>query len=63
VKTVAAHVGNTRPPELRWERRPGVAQVGWFDRIKPTLSKREASATPVAFRDMLLSIARQADLR
>jgi hypothetical protein len=47
-----------RPPELRWDRRPGVAQVGWFDRIKPTLSKREAMATPVAFRDMLLDLAR-----
>jgi len=47
-----------RPPELRWERTPGSAQVGWFDRIKPTLSKREASATPTAFRDALLDIAR-----
>lgn len=37
----------------------GEAQVGWFDRIKPTLSKREASATPPAFRDALLRIARQ----
>jgi len=45
------------PPEMRWERRPGDAQVGWFDRIKPTLSKREASATPTAFRDALLALA------
>lgn len=48
------------PPELDWRRMPGTAQVGWFDRIKPTLSKREASATPPAFRDALISIARSA---
>jgi hypothetical protein len=48
------------PPELDWRRPPGTAQVGWFDRIKPTLSKREASATPPAFRDLLLSVARSA---
>jgi hypothetical protein len=47
------------PPQLNWARNPGTAQVGWFDRIKPTLSKKEANATPVAFRDALLSIARQ----
>ena len=49
-----------RPPELDWTRKPGVAQVGWFDRIKPTLSKREAMSTPPAFRDMLLDLARRA---
>jgi hypothetical protein len=53
-------VGAERPPELDWSRRPGVAQVGWFDRIKPTLSKKDASATPRAFRDMLLNLARRA---
>ena len=50
--------GDSDPPELDWSRKPGRAQVGWFDRIKPTLSKREASATPLAFRDMLLDLAR-----
>jgi hypothetical protein len=34
------------PPLLAWARHPGSHQVGWFDRNKPTLSKREASATP-----------------
>lgn len=34
--------------------------AGWFDRIKPTLGKKAASATPPAFRDVLLSIARSA---
>lgn len=48
------------PPELDWSRKPGTHQCGWFDRIKPTLSKREASRTPLPFRDLLLSIARGA---
>jgi hypothetical protein len=47
-----------RPPLLDRRAPSGTAQVGWFDRIKPTLSKREASATPIAFRDLLLDIAR-----
>jgi hypothetical protein len=53
-------VGAERPPELDWSRRPGRAQVGWFDRIKPTLSKKDASATPPVFRDMLINLARRA---
>ena len=52
-------VGETAPPELDWSRAPGTSQCGWFDRIKPTLSKREASATPLAFRDLLLHLARR----
>jgi hypothetical protein len=46
------------PLELRWERTPGTHQVGWFDRNKRTLGKKEASATPTAFRDELLRLAR-----
>lgn len=47
-----------RPPfDLRWAREPGTHQVGWFDRNKPTLSKREASATPRAFADELIRLA------
>lgn len=46
------------PPPLDWSRSPGTHQVGWFDRIKPTLSKKEASATPPAFRDALIGLAR-----
>jgi hypothetical protein len=49
-----------RPGPIDWSRKPGVAQCGWFDRIKPTLSKREASATPPAFRDLLIAIAENA---
>lgn len=48
------------PPPLDWSRPTGTHQVGWFDRIKPTLSKKAASSTPPAFRDALLAIARSA---
>jgi hypothetical protein len=46
------------PPDLDWTQAPGTHQVGWFDRIKPTVGKREASRTPIAFRDLLISMAR-----
>lgn len=49
-----------KPLDLSWERKPGTHQCGWFDRIKPTLSKREASATPIPFRDALIALARSA---
>lgn len=53
-------IGNP-PLELDWTQRPGTHQVGWFDRIKPTLSKKAASATPPAFRDdVMLALARRA---
>lgn len=50
----------TCPMELNWSRTAGTHQVGWFDRNKPTLSKKQAIATPPAFRDVLLTIARGA---
>jgi hypothetical protein len=59
-RTWLFYAGVVRPSELDWSRPSGSHQVGWFDRIKPTLSKREASATPPRFRDSLLSLARSA---
>jgi len=44
-------------------REDGTHQIGWFDRSKPTLSRAEAAATPPAFRDALLGLARSAHLR
>lgn len=57
--------GANVPAEMRWERPIGSHQVGYQDRRgkarnKPTLSKREANATPVEFRDALLALARNA---
>lgn len=53
------------PPALKWDRPVGTHQVGFQDprgkaRNKPTLSKREASATPLEFRDALIAIAHRA---
>lgn len=50
-----------RPPfELNWTRKPGTHQIGWFDRNKPTLSKKEGSRTPPAFAETLVALAEQA---
>ncbi len=58
-RTWLLYVGNPPPHEMNWARESGTHQVGWFDRIKPTLSKSEASRTPPAFAEALLSLARQ----
>lgn len=55
--------GGPLPLQLRWNRPVGTHQVGYHDqrgkdRNKPTLSKREANATPIEFRDELLRLAR-----
>lgn len=54
--------GNTKPLDLRWDRPIGTHQIGFHDqrgpeRNKPTLYKREANATPEAFRDELIRLA------
>jgi len=54
--------GDLPPPELNWERPVGTHQVGFQDqrgkaRNKPTLSKAEANATPIKFRDALIAMA------
>jgi hypothetical protein len=51
-----------RPPELDWRREPGEAWIGYRNKNpnqKPTVTAREACATPPAFRDALLDIARK----
>lgn len=56
-RTWLFYVGRN-PPDLNWSREPGTHQIGWFDRKKPTLGKKAANATPPAFRDALLNLAR-----
>lgn len=56
-KTWLFYCGRNPPLEGRWERPRGTHQVGWFDRKKPTLSKREANATPDAFAQWLVDLA------
>lgn len=57
-RTWLYYVGAIEPSDLSWEQFPGTHQVGWFDRIKPTLSKAEAIKTPPAFAELLISLAR-----
>jgi hypothetical protein len=56
-RTWLFYSGLSDPKQMRWERNPGTHQVGWFDRIKPTLGKKEAIRTPPEFRDALLGLA------
>ena len=54
--------GEGQPEELDWSQPIGTHQVGFQDqrgkdRNKPTLSPREANATPIRFRDALLRLA------
>jgi hypothetical protein len=65
-KATWLYVVGERPPELDWSRPKGTHQIGFHDqrgpdRNKPTLGRKEASATPLPFRDLLLSIARTAN--
>jgi hypothetical protein len=56
-RTWLLYCGKQPPFELNWSREPGECQIGWFDRNKKTLSKREASATPLAFAEELIRLA------
>lgn len=56
------YVGKVPPLDGRWERNPGTHQCGWFDRIKPTLGKRESSESPPEFAAWLVTLARRARL-
>ena len=52
------------PNEFRWDRPRGACQVGHYDQRgkaanKPTLSSRDARATPPEFRDALIRLATQ----
>lgn len=58
-KTWLVYVGEQPPFELRWARREGTHQIGWFDRNKPVLGKREAALTPLSFARELVRLARR----
>jgi hypothetical protein len=52
---------------MRWERPHGTHQIGFHDqrgkeKNKPTISGKEASATPVQFRDALIALAKHAKI-
>lgn len=56
-RTFLLYCGKQPPFQLNWEKVAGTYQIGWFDRIKPTLGKKEASRTPVAFAKELIRLA------
>lgn len=54
--------GDAQPFALRWDRPTGTHQIGFHDQRgkaanKPTLGRKEANATPLAFRDELIRLA------
>jgi len=58
------YVGSSKPDDLDWSRPKGTHQVGFQDQRgktanKPTLSKREANATPETFKELLIMLADQ----
>jgi hypothetical protein len=60
------YCGRRPPSDLEWDRPIGTHQIGYRDQRgkvanKPTVGKAEASATPPAFRDALISLARNAN--
>ena len=62
------YVGDTKPPEMKWDRPKGTHQVGFQDKRgkaanKPTLSRKEAAETPPEFRDVLIEMARSVNRR
>ena len=59
-RTWLIYHGDVPPPSLDWRETKGTHQIGLFDQKLPQLPKAETSATPRAFRDLLLSIARNA---
>jgi len=64
-RTWLLYSGRLPPLPISWTRRPGTHQVGHGFATpaspgKKPLSSREACATPLAFRDELLSLARRA---
>jgi hypothetical protein len=61
-RTWLYYVGKTPPFDLDWSRPKGTHQIGFHDqrgkdRNKPTISGKAASATPTAFRDVLIRLA------
>lgn len=63
-RTWLYYVGDVPPPALDWSEPEHSAWLSWFDDHHSAkvevMSKRERSATPPAFRDLLLNMARSA---
>ncbi len=56
------YFGEKAPFELNWKKQTGTHQIGYHDQRgkasnKPTVTKKEANATPIKFRDELIRLA------
>jgi len=65
-RTWLYYVGRNAPADPLWQRVVGTHQIGFHDqrgkaKNKPTLSKREANATPVDFANYLIDLASNAN--
>jgi hypothetical protein len=56
-RTWLFYAGQRPPFDLNWAQEPGTAQIGWFDRRLPTVSKKEAILSPLAFAKELVGLA------
>ena len=64
-RTWLYYYGIATPIDAKWDRPKGSHQIGFHDQRgksanKPTISGKKASATPVEFRDFLISLASSA---
>ena len=62
-RTWLLYHGEVAPAILSWRRVAGEFQIGLFDQVKPQLPRAERAATPLPFRDLLISIAESANKR
>lgn len=62
-RTWLYYCGVSIPHDAKWDRPKGTHQIGFHDQRgkaanKPTISGKKASATPIEFRDFLISLAK-----
>jgi len=58
------YVGDTAPPALDWSDPKGTHLTSWLQRtsrIAPRITKKEANKTPLAFRNLLISLAQNSN--
>ena len=55
-RTWLFYSGNEPPEQANWTRVPGTHQIGKFDRVKPALFGKRASATPRLFAEYLIRL-------
>ena len=60
-RTWLYYVGDAPPPSMDWRNPQGTAAVSWLGESDlPVMKRGEAKLTPIAFRDVLIGMARSA---